>query len=254
MVFQGKYISIHLSKFLIPVTATIITNVMLNMYVVPKTAIKNAVHAILQNLYDITRINSIVSPHIKKRQSLYHISKNNEDKLNISESTLRRLVMAGEMDAGIIDLPQVVKRRKRKIKTIPKLRNSRKTGHLCSDLKKYISENDVPVVQMDCVEGKKEDSQVLLALCFTQFHMQLVFKLKEHTSKCVKELFDSLEKKLGKELFAICFPLILTDNGYEFSDIDGLENSLFGGKRTRIFSVSQIVQTKKGSVKITISL
>lgn len=50
------------------------------------------------------------------------------------------------MDAGIIDLPQAVKRRKRKIKTIPKLRNSRKTGHLYSDFKKYILENDVPVV------------------------------------------------------------------------------------------------------------
>ena len=31
---------------------------------------------------------------------------------------------------------------------------------------------------MDCVEGKKEDSQVLLTLYFTQFHMQLVLKLK----------------------------------------------------------------------------
>ena len=41
--------------------------------------------------------------------------------------------MAGETDAGIIDLPQAVKRRKKKIKTIPKLRNSRKIGHLYSD-------------------------------------------------------------------------------------------------------------------------
>ena len=55
-------------------------------------------------LEDMTRINSIISPRIKKGQSLYHIAKNNGDELNISESTLRRLVMAGEMDAGIIDL------------------------------------------------------------------------------------------------------------------------------------------------------
>ena len=52
----------------------------------------------------MTRINSIISPRIKKGQSLYHIAKNNGDELNISESTLRRLVMAGEMGAGIIDL------------------------------------------------------------------------------------------------------------------------------------------------------
>lgn len=63
--------------------------------------------------------------------------------------------MAGEMDAGIIDLPQAVKRRKRKVRTAPKLKSIRKTGHLYSDFRKYISENYIPVVQMDCVEGKK---------------------------------------------------------------------------------------------------
>ena len=51
----------------------------------------------------------------------------------------------------------------------------------------------------------------------------------------LRNFLTVLRKKIGKELFAICFPLILTDNGHEFSDIDGLENSLFGGKRTRIF-------------------
>ncbi len=31
------------------------------------------------------------------------------------------------------------------------------------------------------------------------------------------------------------FPLILTDNGHEFADIDGMERSISGGKRTMIF-------------------
>ena len=82
----------------------------------------------------------------------------------------------------------------------------------------------------------------------SSYEQKETFKLKEHTSKCVKELFDSLEKKLGKELFAICFPLILTDNGHEFSDIDGLENSLFGGKRTRI----SFCEPNRSDQKITI--
>ena len=82
----------------------------------------------------------------------------------------------------------------------------------------------------------------------SSYEQKETFKLKEHTSECVKELFDSLEKKLGKELFAIGFPLILTDNGHEFSDIDGLENSLFGGKRTRIF----FCEPNRSDQKITI--
>lgn len=70
----------------------------------------------------------------------------------------------------------------------------------------------------------------------SSYEQKETFKLKEHTSECVKELF------------AICFPLILTDNGHEFSDIDGLENSLFGGKRTRIF----FCEPNRSDQKITI--
>ena len=196
-------------------------------------------------LYDLTRINSIVTPRIKKGQSLYHIAKNNESELNISESTLRRLVMAGEMDAGIIDLPQAVKRRKRKVRTAPKLKSVRKIGHLYSDFRKYISENDVPVVQMDCVEGKKEDSQVLLTLYFTQFHMQLVFKLKEHTAKCVKGLFDCLERKLGKELLnSYVRKSLFGKSPYEIA-ITTLPKEFFTKLKLKIISESDVNLTPK---------
>ena len=43
-------------------------------------------------LYDITRINSIVTPRIKKGQSLYHIAKNNESELNIRYKTLGNFI------------------------------------------------------------------------------------------------------------------------------------------------------------------
>ena len=43
-------------------------------------------------LYVITRINSIVSPRIKKGQSLYHIAKNNESELNIRYKTLGNFI------------------------------------------------------------------------------------------------------------------------------------------------------------------
>ena len=45
--FQEKYKSIHLSKYLIPVTVMTIMAAMLSMYAVPKIVIKNAAHAIL---------------------------------------------------------------------------------------------------------------------------------------------------------------------------------------------------------------
>ena len=88
---------------------------------------------------------------------------------------------------------------------------------------------------MDCVEGTKEDPAVLLTLHFPAFHMQLVYVLKKQTAPCVVDMLDAIETSLGKELFTACFPVILTDNGHEFTDMKGMERSVFGGKRTRVF-------------------
>ena len=45
--FQEKYKSIHLSKYLIPVTVMTIMDAILSRYAVPKIVIKNAAHATL---------------------------------------------------------------------------------------------------------------------------------------------------------------------------------------------------------------
>lgn len=181
------------------------------------------------------QINDIVSPLVKKGQSLYHIVKTNRDSLPVSESTIRRLIAGSELDVCRLDLPEAVKRRPRK-KTAPKaLQPASKAGHLYQDYLAYIQYNDTPVVQMDCVEGTQQDRPVILTLHFVMFHMQLLFILEEHTSSAVVSTLDILEETLGKELFASCFPLILTDNGHEFSDTEGMERSIYGGQRTCVF-------------------
>ncbi len=167
-------------------------------------------------LEELNRINDIVSPGVKRGQSLYHIVKSNENALSVSESTVRRLIAANEMDVINLDLPETVSRRPRRNHKVPKLHPIRKEGHLYKDFLELISKEDIPVTQMDCVEGTKEDNNALLTLHLVRLHMQLVFNLETHTSKCVLETLDTLEKTLGKELFATCFPLILTDNGQEF--------------------------------------
>ena len=181
------------------------------------------------------KINDIVTPLVRKGQSIYHIANTNRDSLPVSESTIRRLINAGELDVCRLDLPEAVKRKPRKkSRTLP-TPPSTKTGHLYQDYLAFIQYNDVPVVQMDCVEGTKDDHSVILTLHFVMFHMQLLFILDEHASPDVVAMLDILEETLGHELFASCFPLILTDNGQEFSDTAGMERSVYGGQRTRIF-------------------
>lgn len=187
------------------------------------------------NAGEFQTINDIVSPLIKKGQSIYHIVNSNRGSLPVSESTIRRLLNGSELDVCRLDLPEAVKRKPRKKPHAQSAPPVSKEGHLYKDYLDYIQYNDIPTVQMDCVEGLQEDHSVILTLHFVTFHMQLLFILDEHTSAAVVAMLDIIEEALGMELFASCFPLILTDNGHEFSDIEGMERSIYGGQRTCVF-------------------
>lgn len=207
-----------------------------------------------RNGYDLTAkdfdtIESIVSPLVKNGLSLYHIFRNHKEELPCSEATVRRLIHASELDCRNIDMRAVVQR-----KLHPRRKNDykkskvSKEGHLYEDYLKYVAEHeDISVVEMDCVEGSKDSHATLLTLHFVQFHMQLAIIMDNHTSEDVISALDKIETTLGKELFTECFGLILTDNGHEFEDIDSMERSCFGGKRTTVFFCEPNRSDEKGS-------
>ncbi len=199
---------------------------------------------------ELVAIDNKVSPLIKNGLSVYHIKQTLGNDILVSESTLRRLIDANELDARNIDLRDKVKRKPRTSQN-RKMHNEfiskLKEGRLYQDYLTYISKNEVCPVQMDCVEGKKEDNATLLTLHFPQFHMQLAFIMSYHTAACVVYVLDMIEESLGKELFSQMFPLILTDNGHEFTDIAGMERSIYGGKRTKIFFCEPNRSDEKGS-------
>jgi len=109
-----------------------------------------------------------------------------------------------------------------------------KVGHLWEDYLKYLEEHEA-VTQMDCVEGKKEENKTLLTLFWPASHMQLYFLLNKHDSKNVVETLDKIEEAIGTDLFKEMFPAILTDNGHEFADIEGMERSFFNPDEKRTF-------------------
>lgn len=73
----------------------------------------------------------------------------------------------------------------------------------------------------------------------------LAFLLDDKTSNSVLKMFNWLESILGNELFEKTFPIILTDNGSEFSNPLSLEFNDEGISRTRIFFVIQVLLIKK---------
>ncbi len=160
-------------------------------------------------LEELIAINNIVSPRIKKGQSIYHICQTSD--LPRSESTIRRMIGSCELDARNIDLHSTVNRRVRKKHEHNDYRmlDAIKEGHKYADYLKYTGENEVSVVEMDCVEGKQTDEAAILTLHFIQLHFQIGMMLDKHTSADVVSALDRIETIIGTDMFRECFPLIL---------------------------------------------
>ena len=198
---------------------------------------------------DITVINELVTPLIKKGQSPYHIKQTLGDKIPCSEATLRRIINSSRIEARNLDLRVQVKRKQRKRRTKEesiRIQEAKK-GHMYDDYQRIMEHDpDMLHVEMDCVEGLKSDKAVFLTLYFPDTHIQLALVLDEHTSDQVVKALDKIEESLGTELFRSMFPIILTDNGHEFTDIEGIERSIFGGKRTTVYYCEPNRSEQKG--------
>jgi len=93
---------------------------------------------------------------------------------------------------------------------------------------------DTPVVEMDTVEGVK-GGKVLLTLHFCDQQFMLAFIRDDNTSRSITFIFEKLYWELGPEVFLRLFPVILTDNGSEFTNPSAIEFDAQGNRRTRIF-------------------
>jgi len=202
-------------------------------------------------LGELVDLDETVSPLIKKGQSPYHIVQTND--IPVSLSTLYRIVASEELDARDIDLKQKVRRKERKsnrhgTKISDQIRMA-KVGHMYGDFLKYMAEHDTFHVEMDCVIGKQTEPAALLTLHYPNLMMQLAIYLEFHTSACVVDALDTIEQVLGAELFVETFPVILTDNGAEFSDVESIERSFFNRKkqRTKLFFCEPNRSDEKGS-------
>ena len=202
-------------------------------------------------LGELIDIDNVVSPLIKKGQSPYHIVQNNV--LPVSLSTLYRIVHNGEITATDTDLKQKVSRKPRKTQRpdekLARRIQETKIGHMYEDFLKYMAEHDTFHVEMDCVLGKQGESAALLTLHYPGLQMQIAFHLDEHTAAKVVAALDSIEQLLGYKLFCEAFPVILTDNGSEFSDVKSIERSCIhpGKQRTKLFFCEPNRSDEKGS-------
>ncbi len=101
--------------------------------------------------------------------------------------------------------------------------------------------------EMDTVIGKARDSQCLLTLYLRPCKVQIALLLPRKSPSAVAAALGSLERVLGKGLFKRLFGTVLTDNGTEFSDVESIEESVFGGARCAVYYCDVRQSQQKGA-------
>ncbi len=195
---------------------------------------------------EMSRLDGIISPLIRKGQSIHHICSNNRDTIMCCKKTVYNYVDYNLFSARNIDLPRKVRYRPRKKAAGHfKVDKSCRIGRTYDDFVLFIKEHpDTPIVEMDSVEGVK-GGKVLLTLHFTDSQFMLAFIREANTSQSVIDTFERLYMDLGPDTFQEVFPVILTDNGSEFSNPLAIEFDQEGNRRTLYFIAIHRLHTKR---------
>lgn len=195
------------------------------------------------------RLDDFISPLIKKGQSLHHICSNNADVIMCSERTIYNYIDQSLFSARNIDLPRKVRYRPRKKASNFKVDKTCRIGRTYDDFKNYMIQNpDTPVVEIDSVEGIK-GGKVLLTIHFREPQFMIAFIREANTSRSVIEIFERLYWELTPDVFVKLFPVILADNGSEFSNPSAIEFDAQGNRRTCIFYCDPAAPYQKGAAE-----
>lgn len=198
---------------------------------------------------EIARLDQFISPLLLKGQSINHICANNQDSIMISERTIYRLVDYNLFHARNGDLPRKVRYRKRKKSRDFKVDKACRIGRTYQNYQDFLSSHpDLPITQMDSVEGIK-GGKVLLTIHFVKAELMIAFLRDSNNSQSVIDIIERLYLELRCDIFLSIMPLILTDNGSEFSNPNALEFDKQGNQRTHVFYCDPSMPGQKGSAE-----
>lgn len=203
---------------------------------------------------EFRKMDKVIKEEVDKGHSFYMIVLDHPE-FNITERTLYYYQEKGYLSCKNIDLPRIVRYRKRKRnvskKKCERKENECRKNRTYQDFIRYKEANNITYyVEMDTVEGIKSHS-VLLTLNFVPFNFMIAYKLNSQTIFEVTEKANKLKELLGYELFHRIFPVILTDNGKEFKRPDLIEDNGQDVVKTKVFYCDSRRSDQKGSIEVT---
>ena len=200
-----------------------------------------------KNIEDVQQLILLV----KNGQSLHQIYIEYVDEIMCSEKTLYNYVDAQLFDIRNIDLPRKVKYRPRYKQPEFKVDRGCRIGRSYTDFQKFLeTKPESAVVQMDSVIGRV-GGKCLLTIHFVETSLMLAFLRDSNTSASVIQIINLLDKVLGNKNFSQLFPVILTDNGSEFSNPKAIEKrDTIPCSRTNVFYCDPSAPYQKGACEV----
>ena len=177
----------------------------------------------------------VISDGVKAGQHIYQILRAND--LPISKSTVYRHIHRGYYSVIAVDLPRVVKFKPRAKHAPEYVPRGIRQDRAYSDYLAYIQENpDINVTEMDTVIGRI-GGKVIMTFQITKADFMFGLLLENKTAGEAAEKIITLKQKLKDCGFSFgdIFPVLLTDNGGEFSCVSAFEDNVSGEKETSVF-------------------
>ena len=200
---------------------------------------------------ELRALDEFVSPLLQRGQSAHHIVANNPDRFNVSEKTIYRYVAGNLLSAHTLHLPRVCRIKPRKTKPVQhKVDSACRIGRTYREFQKFVEESGRAVVEMDSVIGRV-GGKVLLTMLFKNCDFMLAFIRDRNTSQSVIDCFNDIQSKIGDERFKKLFPVMLCDNGSEFSNPKALEFDAKGIRRTNLFYCDPYASFQKPNVELS---
>lgn len=200
-----------------------------------ETVLKESREGIPLNKESFYRTEKIISDGVRSGQNVYHIIHANH--LSVSKSTVYRHIRKGYYAIAPIDLPRAVKfkpRRKHAPEYVPQ---GIRKGRSYKDFEAFLQEHPgISATEMDTVIGSIGGKVIMT---FQTAHVDFMFGLllENKTAGEAAEKITALKQRMTASGFSFgeFFPVLLTDNGGEFSCVSAFENSIEGEKETSVF-------------------
>lgn len=172
------------------------------------------------------------------------LQRNNPFRTRISKTTMYRYVATGVfLNVTMQDLPFGVRRkryRKAVAKRPPKGTSIERRPACIAERQEFGH------WEMDCVIGKQYTRNVLLTLTERMTRRIHILRMPNKKAANVVRCLNILERQYGK-IFRKVFKTITVDNGSEFSDVQGLEQSSYRGKRVSLYYCHPYTSCERGT-------